>query len=75
MRISGIICNFSKTSESSLIRLATEPVINMELRSNKLICHTDGHPAPVVRYYDAFENEVLGGQGIYFHILNCNLGH
>ena len=36
----------------------------MELRSNKLICHTDGHPAPVVRYYDAFENEVKQNDGI-----------
>ena len=36
----------------------------MELRSNKLICHTEGHPAPVVRYYDAFENEVSEDDGI-----------
>ena len=44
--------------------MATKPTINMELRSNKLICHTEGHPAPVVRYYDAFENEVAENDGI-----------
>ena len=55
---------FSATSKTSLVRLATKPTINMELRSNKLICHTEGHPAPVVRYYDAFENEVAENDGI-----------
>ena len=54
----------SATSKTSLVRLATKPTINMELRSNKLICHTEGHPAPVVRYYDAFENEVSENDGI-----------
>ena len=44
--------------------MASKPSIEMELRSNKLICHTEGHPQPTVRYYDAFENEVADEDGI-----------